>query len=407
MTTKPGRLYRWLKDCPKPIFEVESDFGIKNDDWITSLKMHHGQDGPEAGLSPSTLEAGLWGPLWPRSGEQMKVRLTAAAASYLASRTGISANNFVNRFAGRVGSQTNTQTAKTVTTTMNAASWTAQLSSLKHTVWLGSGYTIADAIRYLVKVPPIEANYTSYSDFGTFDQLADDIADATLGTLGTIATDTGIQIRDTRAGGVEVWALPYRKSWAEGRISGVIPLTTSQAISPVTWVQPNEDMPKKVRADWVNANGTPNSRSAGGTEASAVERHDWKHTRDLTGSLDIQFEALLARNWNRTFEVPSITVDMLYLLRSPIAYHRQQAGHLLSLNAGDTVNLSGDWHPYIRGVHVATAFEETITKDEWTITLSLCPWRLIFGGESPNVPARIWDSATYPWNDETRKWNEA
>lgn len=407
MPKKPGRLYRWLKDCPKPIFEVESDFGLKNDDWITSLSMHHGQDGPDAGLAPSTLEAGLWGPLWPRSGEMMKVRLTAAAAAYISGLTGIAAINFRDRFAGRVGSQTNTQTPKTITTVMNAASWTAQLSSLKHEVWLGNGYSISDAIRFLVNVPPLAENYTSYNNFGSFDQLAVDIPAATLSDLDKLSTDTGIQIRNTRSGGVEVWALPYRKSWAAGRVASVIPLTASQAISPVTWVQPNENMAKKVRADWVNADGTPKSRSSGGTDVSAVERHDWKHIKDLTGALDTQFEALVGRNWDRRFQVPSITIDLLYLLRSPIEYHRQQAGHLLSLNAGDTVNLSGDWHQYVRGVHVATAIEETITKDEWNLKLSLSPWRLIFGDESPNVPARIWDSATYPWNDETRKWNEA
>src|SRR5690606_8168113 len=117
-----------------------------------------------------------------------------------------------------------------------------------------------------------------------------------------------------------------------------------------------------------------------------------------TSALDMRFESLVNQNWNRLFRLPSIEVDLLYLLSSGRPYHVQQAGMLLALNAGDPIGLSGDWQPSLRGIHVVTGIDETINNNEWTLKLSLIPHATVFGSASPAVPALVWDSATYAWD---------
>lgn len=402
--TRPGRLRRTLDriGVPSPLLSIAGDSFAVADDQITSVSIAHGGTEPSPGITPSTCETVIQRPSWIKTGEGLSVKLTSAAATAIAGRTNTPAATIRDRFNGRVGRQTNTDTPRRLSARMAAASWSAQLSRIDTTLWINAGTAISDAIRLLVT--PAAIPQITWASYGTFDTLAVDLTEATTDDLDTLTAELGVLVRDTRAGVLEAWALPYRKSWADARLADRHPLTRSQAISPATWEQPNEDMPAKVRADWIGSDGTAVARSAGGTETSTVERHDWTHVRDRTGALDMRFEALYLQQWDRIFRIPSVTVDLLYLLSSDKTYHRQQAGMLLALNAGDTIGLAGDWYTDLQGIHIVSGIDESITGSEWTLTLSLVPHLLVFGSESPPVPAIVWGSAVYPWRDESRTW---
>lgn len=402
----PGHLYRTLDKIgvPTPLLTITGDTFAVTDDQITSVSIGHGGTDPSPGVQPSTCEAVLQRPSWTKTGENFAVALTAAATSALSTHTGQSINSIRNRFTGRVGRQTNTDNAGRLVANMTAASWSAQLPRIRTSYFLPDGTGVHDALRFLCSPDALPA--ISWMAYGDDDILAEPIADATYkDTAGKLTADIGTLVRDTRDGTLEAWSLPYRETWAAQRLADRYPLTRSQAISPATWDQPNEDIPVKVRADWIDAAGNPYARSSGGTPETIVERHDWTHIQAQTGALDMHFEALVNQGWNRLFRLPTVTVDLLYLLSSPREYHRGQAGMLLALNAGDPIGLSGDWPEYLRGLHFVTGLTETITKDEWMLDLSLVPYSLVLGENSPTVPAMVWDSATYPWNTETRSWD--
>lgn len=404
--TKQGRLYRVLErlGISTPLLQITGDTFSVTDNQITSVSISHGGTDPSPGIQPSTCETVLQRPSWIKTGEGLAVKLTDAAATGIAARTGIPALRFTERFTGRVGRQTNTDTPRGLSARLTAASWSAQLSRTNVEFWISAQVRVHDAIRYLST--PAAVPQINFIRYGTFDTIAADIPDASYrNTIASLTSEIGVLVRDTRAGALEAWALPYRKTWAEQQLANSYPLTRSQAISPATWEQPNEDLPAKVRADWIAPDATVKSRSAGGTDTSIVDRHDWTHIREQTDALNMRFDSLVYQEWNRVFRIPSITVDLLYLLSSDKAYHRGQAGMILSLNAGDTIGLSGDWYKDLQGIHVVSGIDEKISQNEWTITLSLIPHLLVFGGASPAVPALIWESATYPWDEDSRSWD--
>lgn len=403
--TRPGRLRRTLDrlGVPSPLMTVSGDTFAVADDQITSLSISHGGTDPSPGVQPSTCETVIQRPSWIKTGEGLEVSITAAAGTAIAARTGIPASRFRRRFTGRVGVQTNTDSARSISTRLKAASWSAQLSRVAVSAPLTAGMTIGRAVTLLCDSPALPQVETA--TFGPWDVLAEAIPDAAYSDIGKLTSEIGVLARDTRAGVLEVWSLEARMSWAAQQLATQYPLTRSQALSPSTWEQPNEDLPAKVRADWIGADGQPVARSAGGTDDSVVERHDWTHVKAQTNSLDLHFDALLGRQWNRVFQVPSVSVDILSLLASDNEYDQRQAGLLLSLNAGDTIGFSGDWHEWLRGIQVVTGIDEQIDKETWRLNLAVSPHYLVWGTQGPAVPPIIWDSATYSWNSESRNWN--
>lgn len=404
--TKKGRLYRTLErlGIPTPLLQISGDTFSVTDDQITSVSTSHGGTDPSPGIQPSTCETLLQRPSWIKTGEALDVDLTAPAAQALAVHTGTSAAYLRDRFTGRVGSQRNEDTPGRLTARLKAASWSAQLGRVNQERGFNAGTTVAWAISSLCT--PAALPQITTTTYGNWDVLAGPLTEATYrDTISKLTSDIGVLARDTREGVLEIWSLPYRKNWALQQLANKYPLTRSQAISPAQWEQPNEDLPAKVRADWINADGTTHSRSSGGTEDSIVERHDWTHIKAQTASLDLRFESLVAQQWNRVFRLPSIQIDLLYLLASDRSYHRRQAGMLLDLNNGDTIGLSGDWPSHVQGIHVVSGIDEQITQHEWSLNLSLIPHYVVFGELTPPVPPIIWESATYPWRDESRTWN--
>lgn len=407
MRTRPGRLRRTLDrlGIPSPLVTVTGDNFTADDDQVSSVSISHGGSDPSPGVQPSTCETVIQRPLWLKTGQPLTVKLTQQAAAAIATLTGtVPTYTIVNRFAGRVGAQDYDDRADRLSARLAAASWSAQLSRVNRTQWINAGVAVSTAIRSLSTSPAVPE--IEFAAFGTFDVLAADMPDATYrDTMGKLTGDIGVMLRDTRAGVLEAWALPYRMSWAEGQLGSKYPLTRSQAITPAKWSQPNENLPAKVRAEWIGSDGQPAAYSAGGTEDSIREVHDWTHIQARTDGLLMHGRSLVRQQWERVLRIPSIKVDLLYLLASDNPYHRGQAGMLLALDAGDTIGLSGDWNNDLRGIHIVSGIDEQISSEAWTITLSLIPHLLVFGYAGPAVPPMVWESATYPWDDETRNWN--
>lgn len=404
--THPGRLRRTLDrlGIPTPLLQITGDTFAVTDDRITSVSISHGGTDPSPGIQPSTCETVLQRPSWIKTGETLSVALVPDAASALAAHTGTFASRVEDRFTGRIGSQRNEDTPGRLVARLKAASWSAQLGRVNQERDFAAGTTVGWAVASLCTPAAIPQMTTK--SYGPWDVLSETMTDTTYrDTIDKLTSEIGTLARDTRAGTLEIWSLPYRRDWAAQQLETKHPLTRSQALSPAQWEQPNEDLPAKVRADWIAADGSVRSRSSGGTSDSIVERYDWLHIKAQTEALDMRFESLVAQQWNRVFRLPSIKVDLLYLLGSDKIYHRQQAGMLLELNNGDTIGLSGDWVSYLQGIHVVSGIDEQLTKDAWTIELSLIPHADVFGEASPPVPAVIWESAQYPWDDETRIWN--
>lgn len=413
MRIEPRRLRRTLNriGVTAPLLEVAGETFTADDDEITSVSISHGGTSPSPGIQPSTCETVLQKTLWMRTGQHMTVRLTAAAAASIANRTGgtVAPARIRDRFTGRIGAQDYDDHGDRLSIRLAAASWSAQLSRLRDVErWYGAGMQVSEVIRFLVAthaaLPQID--WITYGT-GGWDVLAVDQPAGTIGNLlSKMTSEIGVLVRDTRAGRLEAWPLAYRRTWAVQELERTYPITRSQAISPAKWSQPNENMPAKVAALWIGQDGTEEHVSAGGTDDSIIERHDWRYLRDQgTDNLRSHWRALASQQHERILRIPSIKIDVLMLLASDRDYHRGQAGLLLGLNAGDTIGLSGDWYTDLQGIHVVSGIDEQITGSSWTLTLSLIPWRLVFSEDSPNVPALVWESATYPWADESRRWN--
>lgn len=410
---RPGRLHRTLDrlGISTPLIELAGESFTITDDQISSVSISHGGTSPSPGIEPSTCEAVVQRTLWIKTGQNMTVKLSAAAAAAIAAHTGtIDADRIRDRYTGRIGAQSYTDRPDRLSIRFAAASWSAQLNRLRDVPrYFDAGMPVNHVLRYLVALHASlpEIDWQSYGLVDTpWMSLEETQPEGTIDNLLTqLTSDIGVLVRDTRAGVLEAWPLHYRRYWAQQEHAFQYPITRSQAISPAEWSQPNENMSAKVSAQWIDADGQLAHFSSGGTEASIVERHDWTFLRDSGDDLYTHWRALVTQQWERVMRIPSVQIDLLALLASDSPYHRGQAGYLLSLNAGDTVQFSSDWYTDLQGFHVVTGIDEKITGNSWSMNLSLVPWMLVFGDRGPSAPALTWDSAQYPWSDDTRNWN--
>lgn len=405
--TVPRRLTNTIREIGVPftLISASSPAASFTDDTIQSISISHGGTDPSPGVQPSTCEMTVTGIRGLMSGEDLSVILTNAAANVIAAHTGtVTAAQIQTRFTGRIGRQTNTDHPLRPTATLAAASWSAQLARMRTTYNLTAGMSLGTALTYLLVHPDLPS--LTVGTAGPWDVLAEAIPEAThRDTIGKLTADLGVLVRHTRDGKLSVWSLPYRLTLAHNRVGTVWPLIRRQVLAPATWEQPNEDLRARLRGRWIDSDGSIRERLNGGTETSLIEDLDWTHVKAQTDALDINWQAVNRRNEPREFTLPKIDIDLLALLRSENPYDRGQAGFLLALTVGDTVNLSGDWPYLIDGVQIVTGIDERITGTEWTLSLSVAPYAWIFGDVSPTIPAMVWDSATYPWDDETRPWD--
>ncbi|MGO3555865.1 MAG: hypothetical protein ACTINZ_10865, partial [Microbacterium gubbeenense] len=227
--------------------------------------------------------------------------------------------------------------------------------------------------------------------------------------IGKYATDLGILIRETRAGKTEAYPSEYRRDLATGIQLATMPhLTRGQTLRPAKWAQSNEQPGLRLNYSVTNDAGEVSVRTAevlSNLGLVITEDEDWSYVYgDDTLQTFLEAYGRVQERSARHYRLESISVDLLHLITSPFSYHREQAGNLLALEAGDPIFLAGDWNDRIQGVHFAQQIKETITADEWRLDLSLYPIAQVLGTVSPPVPARVWDSMRHPWDTESRSW---
>lgn len=412
MPSKPSRLYRVLADCPKPIFECVIDgANTRRDDDIQSITIRHGQEDAEGGVPVATMETAFSGYLTPRPGQNTSLRLTTAAADYLANFTG--ATGITDRFVGRTGTYSVDDTPKRTDTTMAASSWHSQLGrrSTKRTFLRGAW--VSDALTTLLTDPslPVVPNVTrgGAAPREKFGQVYDPVTDQRYSdVIDKFTSDIGVLVRQWRSGTLELVPLAQRIAHADAAMASYPPIARSQVLSPTEWGTRFTDDPSNHRIVTRNASMEPTSLNFGDLN------EPWRDNRET----DLQYlyfsdndqwvtlgEAGRYNEYTGAYKLPEVEIDLLTLFKRGTTYDLMQAGALLRLQAGDAVTFSGDWYPHLRGVQFAEGITETITPDAWKITLHLVPLGAVTGEINTSAKPRIWDQFREQWDNSTGSWD--
>lgn len=414
MVKRPGRLYRKLDWLPKPLFAVQTNnIGTVTDDEIQSIVITRGKSDNSGGVNPATVEIHLANNKVAKANEMIGVVLRNVVTTALAAK--FTADPAVpayirDRFQGRVGKQQMEDTGKQPTNTIMGASWSAQLSYSPDVHSVPSGTSMETLLTRILR-PSYLAYRIPVTALGAYDSTFGDSTGKYSDLIGKYAADIGILVRDTRAGALEILPMEYRRDRALAGMPTSSPLTRSQAISPASWVQPNEQPPVEYRLTYRDAANVVKtivtSPTGAVTGTAPVEDLDWTYFRAYTGQW-FYVHGMRSSGFDDRFRLETVTIDLLHLLSSPWPYHWEQAGYLLKLQVGDPVYLGADWPNPLKGVHFAEGIREEIDSDTWQITLSLIRFRELTGEEATGtIPARVWDQAAYPWDTETRKWIES
>lgn len=412
MAKRPGRLYRVLADCPKPIFKVSGATRYsRTDDGIHSITVKHGQDDATGGVPVATAEVGFTGYVSPEVGETFKVELTPEAATYLSTLTG--ASNIAPRYFGRTGLYSVDDTGKRVDSTVTASSWHSQLSNRRRVHAFPRGRWVHEALTTLLTAPSLaqiptitRGNNAAREKFG---QIYDPVADAKYSdVIGKLTSDIGVLVRQRRNGHLELTPLAQRRADATTALASFPPIARSQVIAPTTWATDWENDPTNHRIVTRDGAMAPVSLNFGNLAET------WRDTRET----DLQYlyfadndqwttlgEAGRYSEYTGAYKLPQIEIDLLALFRRGKPYDLLVAGQVLALEQGAAVAFSGDWYPHFQAVMFAEGITETISSDTWSITLNLVPLGRVTG-ELPTKPKpRIWDQANIPWDEAPGTWN--
>lgn len=414
---KPGRLRRTLE----PITGTGAVFGLYSeplgtiyDDDLTGAVMHRGKSGRGGGSHPTTLEVGLLG-VHPSSanGHNARFFIRELQADKLGPFLGVSSASIMHRFAGRLGQSTVDDTGNDFHTTYGASSWIAQMNLSTRTTIPRGGQGIRSVLDDALDLtnPGRGLNVSYYGKFDTISTTQDAQGFKELKSL--LGSDIGILFQETRDGRTRIMGHPYRADRVEAQLAATIPLTRSQALTPAKWEQRNEAPAIRIVYKITNPSGNVDTRAA---EIAASPGHretvdiDWSYMKidHSGGQLAQEAYARVFETNIRKYQVPSVKVDLLKLISSPNQYHRDQAGHLLRLEAGDPIGFANDWPYHVRGVQFVEGITETIDCNQWTLDLSLVPQDQAVGrSDEPAIIGRTWDSAGGTWDQQTLKWDEA
>lgn len=407
------RLYRKLKPT-SPVFEFTVADGTRlTDGQIASITIKRGKTGRGGGIHPATAEVStsVFGAV--RTGLTCGVSLTTYGAAHVAGLSGANSAAITARFSGRIGRQTVADTGKTQQTTFLAASWSAQLPRDKTIQTVRAGESVHAVIQRIMTPPklalPLPVRMAAIAQHGTVFTAPEPGTYSDL--IDRYTTDLGILVRETRIGGRQIMTHGFRRDRALASLPTTPTLTRSQALSPATWEQANDVQPRNYRLTYVNAANTVVGSTYGDADSttSEVADVDMSHIKFATDITQPTMEAYGRRagDWQSSYAIPSITVDLLALLTSPYSMHRAQAARLLSMEHGDAVYLSGDWYGQLQGIHYAEQLDETITPNSWSMEIALVPAHVAIGEISPAVPPRTWEAANNTWGEETRTWGTA
>lgn len=412
-----SRLWRTL-GLEEPLIRVWSQDDLELDDhMIQSISIHRGAAEPAAGPQPHTLEVATTQPLSTRTGYRVYCDITPHGIGKLYALTGASQTGIKRRFYGRIGRQTmDDQGPGKIYSTLQAASWQAQLpnTAVEYNEIGGTG--IGDFLVQIsrpsgVDLPYMPAAYApavtnSYGTIAHYSAEPVTYSDA----IQKWCTDLGIYVKTHRDGTDWFVTNEWRTGNMFDALDTMMPLTRSQAISPATWEQPQENIWRTHRVYWTGDDPQPLTYAAGtDVENPRIPevKYDMIHAAFYSNESQPRSVARAGFHTEHSqgYNIPEITVDLLYLATSDVNYHRTQAKQLLEMEVGDPILLSGDWNEYLRGVHFVSGITETITPDGWEMKLSIAPANKTVGEPSPEVPPRIWESAGTPWTEAGYAWN--
>lgn len=422
-----SRLWKRL-GLTQPMFriwsETDSEFAM-DDHAIKSISINRGSANSVFGTQEHTMEVNSAVPRGVRTTQPIHCDLTTSGANRLVALIGGDAASIRNRYYGRIGRQTIDDAGGIADeskwhTNFYCSKWQSQLENSDRVgnqiggelvMYLFDHFMNPDAsgLDYLppAEFPSLDEHYGWMSN--TYDLGEAKIPYSEFSTK--YFTDPGYYVQNTRAGADRVLTIQYRQSQAQARLDSQLPITRSQAISPAQWEQPNEDRPSNHYVAWRDADGDRSAVTGPDPNDVRVPRtdHDVSYIRWASDYQPTQmmYASYGAERTDTGYRIPSITVDMLRLIDSPVYAHRLQARQLLRLEMGEPIYLSNDWHPYLRGIHFAVGITEKISPDGWEIELSLMPSISVTGFWTPEVPAQMWDSARYAWDEDTRQWDSA
>lgn len=407
-----SRLYRNLGWAGAgSLFEVTLDEEMTlGDDDLMSISTHRGGSDPST-HTPSTahVHAARRVGLTSRS---LRIRLTSAAASFLATRGYTTAAAIRDRFRGRRGATTAHDTARLGwrTTELVAASWDSVLRTSPDTwtPWGGAWFSAAVASSALN--PSWSPASTTWDGAGTSDafRFAGDPMTARE-ILGHLSSRLHLFIT-RRNGQLTVRNLAAWLNLAANAGAGVWPLSRSHVLAPTTWRQPHDSRREYALTYWdVGGYETTIITADGGvpTGEVMVEEVDWTDTTVRSEHWRRIYGINISNNHLSSWSVPSVTIRLDKLLGSDRENDRRAAGMLLGLEVGDALPLAGDWPSQLAGIAYVGSVSEQITPAGWSMTLGLTPTRWL-DGSNPIIPKpRTWNQARSTWNDAgSATWNE-
>lgn len=411
--TRPGRLYRKLTRAgltTRPVLEVSTErTGTIGDSDIREVKIRRGKSSAGGGADPAIATVSLKGSGGLQYGGDVAVRLGDDFAAELAARIGQTPERLAPRFFGRFGPMRTTDNGRTLWDEFEAVSWIAQASISSWSISLTAGITIPSAVRALL-TPPGELKDKITLEFpGAWDTLHEPQPDATYeDTAPKLTRDIGVLLAPLRDGGNRLINMPWRRDRALDNLTASVALGRRHVLAPTTWEQPTEAPGDVYRVRWTDETGasrlsvTDDGDPA--TYAGRVTELDWRYVRFYTEQWRHMF-ALSAQSSTSRFTIPTVTIDLLALVTSPLPWDRRVAALLLVLESGDHVYLGGDWPGTFAGIYFAEGITETISGDSWTIELALVPYTHVTGTQTPDIQPYYWDQVNGTWDSQTATWN--
>lgn len=415
-----SKLYNKLPISPRPLVEVRmnpsgSPSATIDDDSIMSLTIHRGDATPDGGLHPSTAEVKSARFIQSLTSHPLTITIPNRAADAIAALTGQTRAAIQTRFTGRIANYVTEDVGLSRNeTSVQAQSWSAVLNRTPYEYSFTAGSGVAEVLRSVLNRPTLPFGPTA-SIRGAIDSygyIYDAIENARFSdVIDKFSTDLDILIREKHNGNVEIWSLVDRIEYTTARVDSLLPILRSHGLAPTSWEQPFYDLQANYRVltreypsgEYQSLTWNTGPESWRPEELVDLRQVQWRDNTQwhLLGA------ARRARTYTGSYRLPNLEIDLLRLL-SGNSYSRRVAGQLLALEPGDPVGLANDWPGSLPGVHFAQGIDETITPTEWRITLSLVPWWVMFGEDSPMPRGRTWNSAFGRWRDyPNSKWKEA
>lgn len=431
---KPSKLWRKL-GVTEPVFRIfrNRDGWNVYDDRIVSMTLTRGS-GNVVGVATNTLQVTLAGAEPPTYADAIKidVNLTAAGRDALIAKcdnwagTGY-ARPVEQRWQGRIAGQSVADSGD-----LREPLWTTEitgsdLTPLIDAIGGGAAVTSSDTkVSSLVRSMVTRSGLTSTSLTilgGVYLDVLDPTKTYDVGTVtGHWIKDLGALLRTSRSGGMDLLNNAYfqyvtgYEDLGNWRTVAPYPITRASCIGPVSWDQ-RITMPYGVR--WTTADGTTwdvhigsNNPDVGKWPTETLDMKDVKFNPDIPDLYDAM-TARVYRSARSGYVVSGLKFDILDLINRPSPNERRLAMLLLTLEPGDPIAIAKDWPAVTVGLQIATRITETITPNEWTLTLDVVPAQWATGLHSAPAPDyTAWDyafdrGATWDGIPEAIKWNEA